>query len=50
MNYGKKIGVLVCVFLGLFLFLSLPSAPSAEGTANAPILVASQGAKIPLAT
>jgi len=48
MNHGKKLGLLVCVFLGLFLFLSLPSAQSAEATGNAPIMVASEEATIPL--
>jgi hypothetical protein len=48
MNHGKKLGLVVCVFLGLSLFLSLPSAQSAEATANAPIMVASQEATIPL--
>jgi hypothetical protein len=48
MNHGKKLGLLVCVFLGLFLFLSLPQAQSAEATGNAPIMVASQEATIPL--
>ena len=48
MNHGKKLGLLICVFLGLFLFFPLPSAQSADATLNAPIMVASQEATIPL--
>jgi hypothetical protein len=48
MKHGKKLGLLGCVFIGLFLFLSLPSAQSAEATGSAPIMVASQEATIPL--
>ena len=47
-KHSKKLGLLGCVFLGLFLFLSLPSAQSADPTGNAPIMVASQEATIPL--
>jgi hypothetical protein len=48
MDHNKKLGLLSCVFLGLFLFLFLPSAQSDEFTGNAPIMVASQEATIPL--
>jgi hypothetical protein len=45
----NRLSFVSIIFLGLFLFLSLPSAQSAEATANAPIMVASQEATIPLA-
>ncbi len=36
MNHGKKLGLLICVFLGLFLFVSLPRQQSAEAEATFP--------------
>lgn len=49
MNCFKKLGWVSLIFLALFLLVSPPQAKSAEVTENAPIMVASQEATIPLA-
>lgn len=48
MDKLMKLEWISSIFVVLFLFLSLPSAQSAEVTGNAPIMVASQEATIPL--
>jgi hypothetical protein len=52
MNNFKKLGIISFIFLALFLIVSLPKIASAEPVAtdseNAPIMVASQEATIPL--
>ena len=44
----KRLGWVSVIFLVLFLLVSLPQAQSADATGNAPIMVASQEATIPL--
>ena len=48
MNNFKKLGWVSFIFLAFFLLVSLPSAQCGEATGNAPIMVASQEATIPL--
>jgi len=49
MNRCKKLGWVSFIFLVFFLLVSLPQAKCADSTGNAPVMVASQEATIPLA-